>query len=130
MKAFTSKLYRLPLSARTGMAILTAVIVVAVLTALATQFTSLSAFPGQSPATIAAVVTSPVGASETGTGTRTRRCPDCGMVESTRDVAGTQPEQSREITIRLPDGSIRVITDANPAKWRNGERVSIISGTD
>jgi outer membrane lipoprotein SlyB len=31
-----------------------------------------------------------------------------------------------EITIRLRDGSKRVIVDANPAVWRVGERVSVI----
>lgn len=34
-----------------------------------------------------------------------------------------------EITIRLQDGSQQVITDANPATWRRGDRVTLIAGT-
>ena len=33
-----------------------------------------------------------------------------------------------EITIRLMDGSSRVIADPNPAQWRPGERVMVIDG--
>jgi outer membrane lipoprotein SlyB len=43
---------------------------------------------------------------------------------------GRKPGRNYEITIRLRDGSMRVITDANPARWRHGERVTIIAGLD
>ena len=81
---------------------------------------------------------------------RALRCAECGVIESTREVeapdektgvnasgriaAGGEIEGKRarlhEITIRLQDGSMRVITDANPASWRHGERVTIIAGLD
>ena len=79
---------------------------------------------------------------------RAYRCAECGVIESTREIkasdetsgvtasarvaAGVEiqpkPVRSYEITIRLQDGSMRVITDAHPAKWRRGERVNIIAG--
>lgn len=127
MNAQISNLPRLMLSANTGTVILMAVIAIVGLTGLAAQFTDLSAFADESPASAAAVMATSVGGSS---GTGARRCPDCGVVVSMRDVPGTQPEASREITIRLQDGSVRVITDANPASWRYGERVSIIPGTN
>jgi hypothetical protein len=84
-------------------------------------------------------------------GPRGHRCAECGVVESTRKLespadrasihaapvrtaAGRraasedQPAQNYETTIRLRDGSMRVITDANPARWRPGERVTVIAG--
>ncbi len=81
---------------------------------------------------------------------RALRCAECGVIESTREieapdertgvgapgriVAGGEIEGKRarnyEITIRLQDGSMRVITDANPARWRYGERVTIIAGAE
>jgi len=81
---------------------------------------------------------------------RNYKCADCGVIESTREIKASdetsrvnasgpiaaggeiQPKPARnyEITIRLHDGSMRVITDANPAKWRQGERVNIIAGVD
>jgi outer membrane lipoprotein SlyB len=33
-----------------------------------------------------------------------------------------------EITVRLQDGSSRVMIDTNPGRWRLGERVKIIDG--
>jgi hypothetical protein len=85
-------------------------------------------------------------------GVRARRCAECGVVESTRKIeapdektsinasegiaAGNRgeielkPVRNYEITIRLRDGSKRVITDAKPARWRHGERVTIIAGAD
>jgi hypothetical protein len=84
-------------------------------------------------------------------GTRGNRCAECGVVESkrrletsdegagayaapVRTAAGRRgelaqkPAQSYEITIRMGDGSMRVITDAYPARWRLGERVTVIAG--
>ena len=78
------------------------------------------------------------------------RCAECGVIVSVRDielrnesagsaatgetVAGNQNEtqvqstKSHELTIRLADGSSRVITEASPAHWRLGERVIVIDG--
>ena len=93
-------------------------------------------------ATVAPAITAP--------GARAYRCAECGVIESTRQIeapddksganasgrfaAGSKIDGKRarnyEITIRLRDGSMRVITDANPASWRRGERVTIIAGAD
>lgn len=74
---------------------------------------------------------------------RNLRCADCGVIESMReiDAPGRIDTESRggievkrlrnyEITIRLQDGSMRVIRDAKPAKWRHGESVTVIAGTN
>lgn len=84
---------------------------------------------------------------------RAYRCPECGVIESMREIAvpgepagigapariaaGTRgenikakPLRSYEITIRLRDGSMRVITDARPAQWRYREPVIIIAGVN
>lgn len=77
-------------------------------------------------------------------------CAECGVILSMReiewsndstglDITGTaasgDPDstpaksiKSNELTIRLADGSIRVISEANPTKWRLGERVVVIGG--
>jgi len=59
--------------------------------------------------------------SATSDGGARPRCPECGMIVSTR---------SNEITVRMADGSSRVFEDANPARWRTGERLIVIAGTD
>ncbi len=83
---------------------------------------------------------------------RSYRCADCGVIESTREIdapdangeieapdrvaggnsSATGPKLLRtyEITIRLRDGTMRVIRDAKPAKWRHGEPVTIIAGSE
>jgi len=49
-------------------------------------------------------------------------------------VAGNEIEKrvktgkSYEITVRLEDGSTRVISEANPPTWRAGDRVKIVNG--
>jgi hypothetical protein len=80
------------------------------------------------------------------------RCPECGVIESVQEIgafdeaiAANAPGRnsagspggfeadllrSYEITIRLRDGSMRVIRDPNPANWRHGEPVTIIAGAD
>ena len=81
------------------------------------------------------------------------RCPECGVIVSMREievrdedtgrprtaggaVAGSRIEtrvdstRSYEITVRLADGSSRVFNDANPARWRSGERVIVIDGAN
>ena len=83
---------------------------------------------------------------------RAYRCAECGVIESTREIETPdemtgvnasarvaaanrgkiegKPVRNYAITIRLQDGSMRVITDANPAKWRHGERVNLIAGVN
>lgn len=83
---------------------------------------------------------------------RALRCAECGVIESMREIkaadeetavkssgriaAGSRggieakPLRHYEITIRLQDGSVRVIRDAKPATWRRGEPVTIIAGAD
>jgi len=77
------------------------------------------------------------------------RCAECGMIVSVRQIethvkgAGHGATAARasdqgelpapsighyEITVRLADGSSRVINDANPASWRPGERLIVIGG--
>lgn len=76
------------------------------------------------------------------------RCAECGMFVSMREVesedtgpstagrtmAGSRDgirvktTKSYEITIRMADGSTRVIEAANPARWRTGERLIVIGG--
>jgi len=85
-------------------------------------------------------------------GARADRCGECGVIVSTRAIeapdentgvnasgriaAGNRgeikakPVRNYEITVRLRDGSMRVVTDANPARWRHGEKVIIIAGAD
>ena len=79
------------------------------------------------------------------------RCDECGVIESMRvveaqaeksgaaasgrttprhDATGADQPRSYEITIRLQDGTMRVIRDAKPAHWRHGEQVTIIAGAD
>ncbi len=86
-----------------------------------------------------------------GTARRKVRCKECGLIESMRETARhgegillsaagrlAAENQNRtpvgsaslEITVRLEDGSSRVIVDANPARWRVGERVIVIDGPD
>jgi hypothetical protein len=85
-------------------------------------------------------------------GARGARCTECGVIESTQKipapgeptgtgVPGRNAGGSRgaiegkyvgsyAITIRLQDGSTRTVTDAHPARWRLGERVTLISATE
>jgi hypothetical protein len=77
------------------------------------------------------------------------RCAECGLIESIRKTEGdfgsvaplaaSGPADgnrhrapagftAREITVRLQDGSSRVMIDANPGRLRLGERVKVIDG--
>lgn len=79
-------------------------------------------------------------------------CVGCGVIASTREIEASneiatvngpgrgaagnraliqaKPLRNYEIVIRLRDGSTRVVRDANPAKWKRGERVTVIAGVD
>jgi hypothetical protein len=61
---------------------------------------------------------------------RKARCAGCGLIESIRETEGRPGSASREITVRLEDGSSRVIVDANPGRLRLGERVTVIGAFD
>jgi hypothetical protein len=58
------------------------------------------------------------------------KCAGCGMVESMRPRVSDAADASEryEVTVRMKDGTIRVIPDANPGSWRIGERVTLIEG--
>ncbi len=56
-------------------------------------------------------------------------CGECGVIESMRRLApvGNRPAL-HEITVRLANGSTRVLSEASPAPWRPGEAAIIIEG--
>lgn len=64
------------------------------------------------------------------------RCAECGVIISKREIEAPGDEASLkssrryEITVRLEDGSNRVIDDVSPANWRAGERVTLIEGVN
>ena len=80
------------------------------------------------------------------------RCFECGFVVSMREIetrvddSGTEATgaaaagigdklpvkstRSYEINVRMADGSSRLITAVNPARWRVNERLIVIAGTD
>lgn len=62
---------------------------------------------------------------------RSRRssCGNCGVVESVRrlEPVGDKPA-AYEFTVRLRDGSIRTSSIANTARWRAGDRITLIGG--
>lgn len=56
-------------------------------------------------------------------------CEECGVIDSTRRIATAgSAEVVYEITLRMSDGSTRVLTDARPATLHRGERIILISG--
>ena len=74
---------------------------------------------------------------------QTPRCKSCGTIVSRRevdyggnglgDVAAGADGQIQlatfyQFTLRLPDGSLRLITSTNADAWREGEKVSVIEG--
>ncbi len=80
------------------------------------------------------------------------RCAECGLIVSMREIAGSHADFQRagtggmtaehlieaplkasrryEITLRMADGSIRVISHDRPASWRAGERAILIEGAN
>ncbi len=80
------------------------------------------------------------------------RCPECGVVVSMREIevrgedtgpgategmtagngegARVKTTRNYEITVRMADGSSHAIEDANPARWRMGERVIVLYGAN
>ncbi len=74
-------------------------------------------------------------------GHRKAKCPGCGAVVSMREIMPdaisdrpgaeslAQDLAHYEFTIRMSDGSTRVITGINSEAWREGERVTVIDPT-
>ena len=60
------------------------------------------------------------------------RCPECGMIVSTREIErrGEEFPRSYEFVVRMADGSSRVIEDADPGRWRESERLIVIDGVN
>jgi len=73
------------------------------------------------------------------------RCAECGVIQSigvmdgqdddigsgtTASESGNRLTRSRRITIRMSDGSTRVIHDAHSTGWRLRERVIVIGGME
>ena len=136
---------RLPLMAGGIAAILVSAIALGSLAISAQGSDGSVAAPAASPA--AAALPPPESSA-----VRAYRCAECGVIEATRVVETAQqtagvnasgrlaaarrsataaaPAVIYEITIRLQDGSMRVVTDARPARWRHGEPVTIIAGAD
>jgi len=54
------------------------------------------------------------------------KCAECGSVESIRETE--KESEASEITVRLQDGSSRVMIDTNPGRFRLGDRVKVIDG--
>jgi len=116
--------------------------------ALASLAISGQGFTGRTASAEPAAAAPAVAAS----GARSYRCAECGVIESTREIEasadkhgvnasgrlavcnksglGRNAARKHEITVRLPDGSMRVITDAKSAKWKHGEAVTIIAGVN
>jgi hypothetical protein len=144
MNMQANKPLHLPLLAGGIAAILVSGIAIGSLAISAQGFNGIPA-PAEPPAAIAAPAIAAPGA-------RAYRCAECGVIESTRKIeapdektgvnargriaAGNRgaieakPLGNYEITVRLRDGSMRVIRDAKPARWRHGEQVTIIAGLD
>jgi hypothetical protein len=60
------------------------------------------------------------------------RCPECGMIVSVQEVERRDEvaPASYQFVARMADGSSRMLVDANPRRWRNGERVLVIDATN
>lgn len=80
------------------------------------------------------------------------RCPECATIVSMREIDGQdenacsaatgtvadniqdgKPQRltgGYEITVRMADGSSRVMNLASPARWRNGERLIVIGAME
>lgn len=57
------------------------------------------------------------------------RCEECGVVDSNRRLAATgDTPGTYEITVRMSDGSMRILNDSRPASLRPGERIVLIGG--
>lgn len=118
--------------------------------AIASAAVSVQGFDGIFTSTVAPAAAAT--AAITVSGNRAYKCAECGVIESTRKIEPSDvmsglsaPDRiaagnrggieetslgSYAIAIRLRDGSMRVITDAHSARWRPGERVTLIAGME
>ena len=56
------------------------------------------------------------------------RCTHCGVVKSVREVAAKGVASSYEVTVLFEDGSSRMIIEAAPPPWHDGDLVRIVDG--
>jgi len=61
------------------------------------------------------------------------RCDQCGVIETVRATAATADSSADtsagyEVTVRMRDGSTRMLLAASQATWRHGERIIVIDG--
>lgn len=127
-----------------GIAVVLAI--VAGLSGLFDQTSTEGAGPPRPPASSSLLAawaeSAPALAQEAKPGIRARaRCAECGVIESSSDTdtldelananiesTPTAVSSRRWITVRLADGSRRLIDDTRPADWRLRERVVVIGG--
>jgi len=62
-----------------------------------------------------------------------RTCPECGWIESKRQIpsgADNRAIRIQEYIVRMADGSSRVFTAEPTARWQLGQRLIFIDGGD
>jgi len=92
--------------------------------------------PSVSPAVAAptpAVAALTSGAPAAGEALLKGRCDQCGVVETVRATAATADSSADtsagyEVTVRMRNGSTRMLLAASRATWRHGERIIVIDG--
>jgi hypothetical protein len=61
-----------------------------------------------------------------------RRCPQCGWIESKREILAMVKDPAAraiyEYTVRMGDGTSSVFREELPVSWRLGERLIVIEG--
>jgi hypothetical protein len=121
MKTQANQPLHLPLLSGTMTALLVSGIVIASLAISAQGFDG-----------VMALARPPEAVEQAGAAPVASKCAECGVIESMRriDAPDEQTVGSYAITIRLQDGSMRTITDTHPAKWRQGERVTLIGAAE
>ena len=144
MNALMTRLMRRPLLAASIVAILVGDVALASVAISAHGSDSVVAAAPSAALAAASVVAAPAD--------HTYRCPDCGVIESAREIGApdeetavkspgriasgkrgaiaAKPFRNYEITVRMPDGTMRVVRDPKSARWKQGEEVTIIAGAD
>lgn len=57
------------------------------------------------------------------------RCETCGTVESIREVEATgSAPRAYVLAIRMPDGSLRQSSAAQPGSWKVGDQIQLFGG--
>lgn len=85
--------------------------------------------PEEASASIAAA---PAGVVQEHRGTHVPlRCPECGVVTSAKRIGIAGPAAGGyAVIVRMRDGTQRSFTAADNSKWRTGDRMILIGGTD